>query len=130
MKSLLITLSLLFLVTTPYADTEELGGKIFNNNCAVCHGQNASGPKGDWREKLADGSYPPPPLNGTAHTWHHSPKQLLWTINNGGTLIGGKMPAFKDILKEEEKTAVLDYLFSLWPDKIKRVYNERFGINI
>ena len=65
---------LLFLVTTPYADNEELGGKIFNNNCAVCHGQNASGPKGDWREKLADGSYPPPPLNGTAHTWHHSPK--------------------------------------------------------
>ena len=76
------------------------------------------------------GPTPPPPLNGTAHTWHHSPKQLLWTINNGGTLIGGKMPAFKDILKEEEKTAVLDYLFSLWPDKIKRVYNERFGINI
>ena len=59
MRSHLITLSLLFLVTTPYADNEELGGKIFNNNCAVCHGQNASGPKGDWREKLADGSYPP-----------------------------------------------------------------------
>ena len=56
MKSLLITLSLLFLVTTPYADNKELGGKIFNNNCAVCHGHNASGPKGDWREKLADGS--------------------------------------------------------------------------
>ena len=87
-------------------------------------------PTGDWREKLADGSYPSPPLNGTAHTWHHSPKQLLWTINNGGTLIGGKMPAFKDILKEEEKTAVLDYLFSLWSDKIKKLYNERFGTNI
>ena len=85
MKSLLITLSLLFLVTTSYADNKELGGKIFNNNCAVCHGQNASGSEGDWREKLADGSYPPPPLNGSAHTWHHSPKQLLWTINNGGT---------------------------------------------
>ena len=55
MKSLLITISLLFLVSTPYADNKELGGKIFNNNCAVCHGQNASGPKGDWREKLADG---------------------------------------------------------------------------
>ena len=89
MKSLLITLSLLFFVSTPYADNEELGGKIFNNNCAVCHGQNASGPKGDWREKLADGSYLPP-LNGTTHTWHHSPKQLLWTINNGGTLLVGK----------------------------------------
>ena len=75
MKSLLIALSLLFLVTKPYADNKELGAKIFNNNCLACHGQNASGPKGDWREKLADGSYPPPPLNGSAHTWHHSPKQ-------------------------------------------------------
>ena len=44
MRSLLITISLLFLVSTPYADNKELGGKIFNNNCAVCHGQNASGP--------------------------------------------------------------------------------------
>ena len=50
MRSHLITLSLLFLVTTPYADNEELGGNIFNNNCVVCYGQNASGPKGDWRE--------------------------------------------------------------------------------
>ena len=58
MKSLLIALSLLFLVTKPYADNKELGAKIFNNNCLACHGQNASGPKGDWREKLADGSYP------------------------------------------------------------------------
>ena len=71
----------------------------------------------------------------TSTEWHSTylasfAKQLLWTINNGGTLIGGKMPAFKDILKEEEKTAVLDYLFSLWPDKIKKLYNERFGTNI
>ena len=110
--------------------TTSLALKFINNNCLACHGQNASGPKGDWREKLADGSYPPPPLNGTAHAWHHSPKQLLWTINNGGVPVGGKMPSFKEKLSEDEKQAVLEYIFSLWPDKIKKLYNERFGTNI
>ncbi|WP_245832005.1 c-type cytochrome [Solemya velesiana gill symbiont] len=43
----------------------EQGSKVFQNNCAVCHGQKAQGLAADWRKSLPDGSYPPPPLNGT-----------------------------------------------------------------
>ena len=73
-----------------------------------------------------NGNYPPPPLNGTAHTWHHSPEQLLYTINKGGTEMGGQMPAFEKRLTEEEKKALIDYMYSLWPKEIQVKYDDRF----
>ena len=47
------------------------GEAIYNKNCASCHGPNGQGLAEDWRIKDANGNYPAPPLNGTAHTWHH-----------------------------------------------------------
>lgn len=103
-----------------------LGKSVFDKNCKICHGKAAQGLTKDWKKPLDDGSYLPPPLNGSAHTWHHSPKLLLNTINEGGAKLGGVMPAFKDKLNEEEKLAVLDYLYSLWPKDIQQKYNGRF----
>ena len=103
-----------------------LGREVFTQNCAVCHGAEAQGTVSDWRETLDDGSFPPPPLNGSAHAWHHSPKTLLSTINNGGAKLGGQMPAFKDQLSEEEKQALLDYMYSLWPKDIQAKYSAQF----
>lgn len=100
--------------------------KVFNDNCAECHGIKGAGLVKDWRKPLADGSYPPPPLNGTAHTWHHSPKSLLRTINEGGIKFGGKMPAFKNKLNDKEKLALIDYIYDLWPNNIKKIYDEKF----
>ena len=48
-------------------------------------------------------SYPPPPLNDTAHAWHHPKWQLIEIITNGGAKYDGKMPPFKNILTNEEK---------------------------
>ncbi|MDC9714249.1 MAG: cytochrome c [Gammaproteobacteria bacterium] len=104
----------------------QLGKTTFENNCVVCHGKAGQGIVKDWKKRQADGSFPAPPLNGSAHTWHHSPKLLLNTINNGGTPLGGWMPAFKDKLTDKEKQAVLDYLHSLWPKNIQQKYNARF----
>ena len=61
----------------------EQGKAIFQANCAVCHGQNAEGTVKDWHKPDAQGKYPPPPLNGTAHTWHHPVGVLFRTIQNG-----------------------------------------------
>jgi mono/diheme cytochrome c family protein len=47
------------------------GAAVFAQNCAECHGANADATP-NWRETTPDGKYPPPPLNGTAHAWHHS----------------------------------------------------------
>jgi mono/diheme cytochrome c family protein len=103
----------------------ELGKIVFKNNCASCHGKKGQGIIKNWRVQI-NGKYPPPPLDGTAHTWHHSPALLLKIINNGGVPNGGSMPAFKNKLNENEKQAVLDYLYSIWPDTVKKIYDSRF----
>ena len=101
------------------------GQKVFSNNCAACHGSEGQGLTEDWKKSMPDGSYPPPPLNGTAHTWHHSKEQLLRTINNGGIPLGGVMPAFADKLTEKEKEAVMAYFMSLWPERIYEAWEQR-----
>ena len=103
-----------------------LGEKIYNKNCLSCHGPKGQGLAKDWKVKDENGNYPAPPLNGTAHTWHHSPEQLLYTINKGGVEMGGQMPAFEKRLTEEEKKALIEYMYSLWPKEIQEKYDDRF----
>ena len=109
-----------------YTNTQLIQGKkVFKNNCAVCHGDKGQSLVEDWKKELPDGQYPAPPLNGTAHTWHHGKEQLLRTINTGGIPIGGTMPAFKDKLTAKEKEAVMAYFMSLWPDRIYEAWKQR-----
>jgi len=103
-----------------------LGENVFNKSCVSCHGLKGRGLAKDWKVKDENGNYPAPPLNGTAHTWHHSPSQLLYTINKGGGEMGGQMPGFEGRLSEEEKLALLDYIYSLWPSEIQTKYVKRF----
>ena len=103
-----------------------LGENVFNQNCLSCHGSKGRGLAKDWKVKDENGNYPAPPLNGTAHTWHHSPSDLLYTINKGGGEMGGQMPGFEERLSEEEKLALLDYIYSLWPSEIQTKYDKRF----
>jgi len=103
-----------------------LGENVFNQNCVSCHGSKGRGLAENWKVKDENGNFPAPPLNGTAHTWHHSPSQLLYTINKGGVDMGGQMPGFEGRLNEEEKQALIDYIYSLWPSEIQSKYDERF----
>jgi mono/diheme cytochrome c family protein len=130
MKTFIILTSALFLTGCFNDEATEKGGltlgkSTFDKNCVVCHGKAAQGLVVDWKTPI-NGKYPAPPLDGTAHAWHHSPKLLLSTINNGGAKLGGSMPGFKDILDENEKQAVLDYLHSLWSKDIQQKYDTRF----
>ena len=103
-----------------------LGESVFNKNCVSCHGSKGVGLAKNWKVKDENGNYPAPPLNGTAHTWHHSPSNLLYTINKGGGVMGGQMPAFEGRLNEDEKQALIDYIYSLWPSEIQTKYDKRF----
>lgn len=107
----------------------ELGKQVFAENCAVCHGAEGQGLAEDWRKPGADGAYPPPPLNGTAHTWHHPVSTLFRTIDEGGIPLGGKMPAFGDKLSAEEKTALIARINDWWPEDIYRGWVERGGLD-
>lgn len=93
------------------------GDKLFAENCAACHGKNAESTS-DWRKPGADGKYPPPPLNGTAHAWHHSLNLLQRTVRDGGIKTGGVMPAFKDKLSTGEIDAVIASFQAKWSDEI------------
>lgn len=105
-----------------YTNTQlQLGKQVFTKNCAVCHGKAAESIP-NWKQTLADGTYPPPPLNGSAHAWHHSLSVLLRTINEGGKKLGGDMPGFKDKLTEEEKIAVIAFFQSFWDKRIYEIW--------
>tara|TARA_B110000914_G_scaffold169351_1_gene149919 strand:- start:2 stop:397 length:396 start_codon:yes stop_codon:yes gene_type:complete len=131
MRIIYISLLLLLLSACSSSESEptqtDVGKAVFVANCVVCHGKEARGLVSNWKVKGADGKYPAPPLNGTAHAWHHSPQQLLKTINEGGIKMGGQMPAFENVLTDGEKQATLDYIFSLWPNEIKSKYDNRFN---
>ena len=97
------------------------GSQIFETNCSECHGANAEGRYANWKQKLPDGSFPPPPLDGSAHAWHHPRSVLLEVIENGGLALGGKMPAFGAVLNGEEKLAAIAYFQNFWDDE---TYNQ------
>ncbi|NGP75509.1 cytochrome c [Balneolaceae bacterium YR4-1] len=95
----------------------ETGKVVYAENCARCHGTYGQSTVANWKKPNPDGSFPPPPLNGSAHTWHHPFEVLVRTIDEGGAPVGGTMPAFGDSLSDEEKIAVIAYIQSLWDNK-------------
>lgn len=101
------------------------GQKLYLTHCSTCHGKNAEGNK-DWRKTEDDGKYPAPPLNGTAHTWHHSTSVLVNTIKNGTAKIGGNMPAWKGKLRDEEILDILTWIKAQWPDEIYTVWYKNY----
>ena len=104
----------------------EQGKGLFAKNCASCHGDKGQGLAADWRKPGQDGNYPPPPLNGSAHTWHHSSEVLQRTLAEGGVKLGGSMPPFKEILNQEERSSVIAFVQSLWSDEIFQKWQQRF----
>ena len=103
---------------------------LYQNNCASCHGKNLQGQVG-WQNQLdEDGHRLAPPLNGTAHTWHHSPEYLYRVIKYGFTSFDpnyeGKMLGNSG-LSDEEVWELVSYMKEVWPNEIKEVYENRFG---
>ena len=109
---------------SPANDQIAAGKQVFQKNCLRCHGADAVGLAENWKKRGPDGNFPPPPLNGTGHAWHHSMQILRETVDNGGVPLGGVMPGFKDQLSEEQKTAVLAYIQSLWPEETLKMWKE------
>jgi thiol:disulfide interchange protein DsbC len=109
------------------SDQLEKGKQLFQQQCASCHGANAELTI-DWKKTDSNGKYPPPPLNGTAHAWHHSLQQLKETIQRGGVPLGGLMPAFASTLSDADIDAAISYFQSKWPEQTYRKWAARFNI--
>ncbi|MDE2366858.1 MAG: cytochrome c [Betaproteobacteria bacterium] len=96
------------------------GEAVYKKNCASCHGPNGEATPG-WRNPGADGKYPPPPLDGSAHAWHHSTETLEEMIRKGSPG-GGGMPAWDGKLTNQEIDDVIVWIKSLWPDDVYDVW--------
>ena len=106
----------------------ENGKQIYAKNCASCHGVNLEGQK-NWMSRLPGGLMPAPPHDETGHTWHHPDRYLFMVTKYGieefiGEKYPNNMPAYKDILNDKEIIAVLSYIKSTWPNKIKEIHNK------
>ena len=99
------------------------GKQVFKEHCAVCHGENAQGSK-NWHQRNPDGTFPPPPLNGSGHAWHHSTNVLFEVISNGSQDGQGNMPAWKDKLTKQQIEATIMWFQSLWPDQVYAAWYE------
>ena len=103
------------------------GQAIFTSTCATCHGQSGEG-QPNWHIPKADGTLPPPPLNGDGHTWHHGDGFLYKVVKDGGKWMESPslprfksgMPAFGEQLSHDEIVGVITYVKSLWGDKAGR----------
>ena len=103
----------------------ERGETVYRANCVGCHGKNGEATP-DWRKPGENGKYPPPPLNGTAHTWHHSTEVLKKTILEGGPPEFGSMPAWEGKLTDQQVDDVIIWIKSLWPDEVYDVWYKNF----
>jgi mono/diheme cytochrome c family protein len=104
----------------PALDAAEVqtGQRVYQANCAVCHGANAQGAP-NWATPGPDGLFPPPPHDDSGHTWHHSDRVLYESIFNGmnDPLRPGsplRMPAFGGKLSDGDIRAMIEYFKSLW----------------
>lgn len=100
------------------------GHQLFEQNCAACHGSNAQGAE-NWSKPGPDGRYPPPPLNGTGHAWHHPKRALISTIQHGTIRIGGSMPAWQGKLSDQDIEDIIAWFQSLWPDELYAAWHRR-----
>jgi mono/diheme cytochrome c family protein len=100
------------------------GYDVFQSNCAVCHKPDASGTE-DWKKLDENDKLPPPPLNGTAHTWHHPLPILRRVVKKGGISLGGSMPGFEGKLSATQIDDVIAWVQSNWSDEIYSHWTKR-----
>lgn len=92
------------------------GKVLYEKHCEVCHQKDGVGENEVPWSIRAPGFIPAMPLNDTSHAWHHGDEQLVKMILEG-TRAGGRMPAWKNILTEDEARHLVAYIKSLWGKK-------------
>ena len=79
-------------------EAKDIGGRLFGNNCAMCHGSDGRGAKGF--PNLADNDW----------QWGGSFEQIMFTLQNGWM---AAMPPFVAVLGEEGVPEVVAYVQTL-----------------
>jgi mono/diheme cytochrome c family protein len=115
----------------PYKNAQVIaaGQKIYQANCAACHGDDLQG-EANWQQPKATGRMPAPPHDETGHTWHHSDELLFNLTKYGIARLSNNpdyqtdMPIYEDVLKDDEIIAVLAYIKSTWPTEVQQRHDQ------
>ncbi len=101
------------------SDQEKRGATLYQEKCQSCHGISGVG-ETYTIESLTDRNYRiSPPLDESAHAWHHTDEALVKKILEGSSP-PGRMPAWgTQGLTTEDATALVAYMKSLWSERIK-----------
>lgn len=102
----------------------EIGRQVYVQHCAACHGVQLEG-QAQWQTRKPDGRMPAPPHDATGHTWHHTNEQLFGIVKHGIEAFAppgykSDMPAYKDVLSDDDILAVLAYIEGTWPESIRQ----------
>ena len=111
------------------AERIALGRSLYADHCASCHGADLEG-QPNWRKRRPNGRMPAPPHDATGHTWHHSDEALFRVTKEGSAaVVGGgyesDMPGFGEIMTDAEIRAVLAFIKSSWPERIRKAQEQR-----
>jgi mono/diheme cytochrome c family protein len=93
-------------------ETVERGAKVYEQNCASCHGTTGAG-DGPMARTIS-----PPPAN---LAWLSQMPMvqwdpfMFWTVAEGGAQYGNAMPAFKNTLSKDDIWAVIAYVQARLP---------------
>jgi putative copper resistance protein D len=101
--------------SNPVPDTAEnidAGRRLFQENCAVCHGPRALG------DGPAAFTLTPRPFNLQVHVPLHFTGEVFYWISNG--VVGTGMPAWKDKLTEEQRWQIIRYLDALASKRVEQ----------
>lgn len=96
------------------ASAQPAQGKVlYEKNCVDCHGAEGRGVPG-WQNQERGA----PPLDSSAHAWHHDDASLLAMIMDKPAP-DSLMPAWRGVLTREDTLDVLAYVKSLWTPYIR-----------
>jgi putative copper resistance protein D len=87
----------------PTAQSIATGRTLYLNNCAVCHGENGRG------DGPNAGNLPVQPADFRVHIPFHTDEFFFQVMTRG---FGDVMPAFGEVLTEEQRWHILNYLHS------------------
>ena len=89
------------------------GKQLYDKYCVSCHGVEGRGQPG-WQVQARRA----PPLDSSAHAWHHEDAQLLAMILDKPAP-DSVMPAWRGVLSREDALDIVAYMKSLWTPYIR-----------
>jgi mono/diheme cytochrome c family protein len=102
-------------VKNPMPSTPEnlaAGEQLFSDNCVLCHGDKGMGDgPGAKTIKVKPANFTDPKIQAS-----ETDGALFWKMGNGR----GPMPAWKDILTDEERWKLVNYIRKLGKDAAKK----------